>query len=465
MRKLSLALFICVLMPAGSLYAVCKTDACKRAVAWKNGYTAVILQDDITRNDYLAVLGAITANKGAVAIESERVFLGWVPKAATGTIKQTRGVKAVVYEAVARPDTLTKSEESRALLGFFNRVQSGDYEDVIEIGLANPGAPLTSCIKQRPGQQASVVTNETSTPVTIMDAVAVVDEHGHVETANSTQFPITPNFWFRTPYQNPNMRGRVTVQVFRLDSDGTIDPNLYTWSSADFTEAFWQAWGAFNFWANEAYARGVTLSFRVKIADILSRYTRQFVPTKTKYEPITRTSGEDYLWMNDALTIYGYGASPVTQENVYIKNDEFNAYWRNDPSYGPFDASFTAYIVYNPPPAPVVFADGYRAYAFFDGPHTMVMWDSGGWGPQNLGLVMTHEAGHIFWACDEYTSGCFTCDHCFYNVGPRNQLQTPWIRNANCEYPGTACDIPRVGCMMRDLTVGLCPHTPGQVGW
>lgn len=94
------------------------------------------------------------------------------------------------------------------------------------------------------------------------------------------------------------------------------------------------------------------------------------------------------------------------------------------------------------------------------------MWNSGGWGPENLGRVVTHEAGHIFWTCDEYYEGCSTCNHCLFNVGPRNQQQTPWIRNANCDgSTEAACDIPRVSCMMKDLAPGLCSHTPGQVGW
>jgi len=91
------------------------------------------------------------------------------------------------------------------------------------------------------------------------------------------------------------MRGRISVQVFRLDSNGTVDPNLYTWTSADMATARDQVYGAFNFWANQAAARGITLSFRINIVDIFSRYTRQYVPTSTKYEPITRSSTQAYL--------------------------------------------------------------------------------------------------------------------------------------------------------------------------
>lgn len=110
--------------------------------------------------------------------------------------------------------------------------------------------------------------------------------------------------------------------------------------------------------------------------------------------------------------------------------------------------------------------------AMYDGPFMMVMSNSAGWDLDNLGRVVTHETGHIFWACDEYydlasNTGCFTCGHCLFNGGPRNQQATPNARNANGEYTGgiAACDIPRVDCVMRRIVYALCPHTPAQVGW
>ena len=104
---------------------------------------------------------------------------------------------------------------------------------------------------------------------------------------------------------------------------------------------------------------------------------------------------------------------------------------------------------------------------FLGGPYATVFWDSGGWGPANIGRVLAHETGHIFWACDEYLSGCFTCYYCAFNVGPRNQVQTPWVTNANCENPSATgtCDVPLTYCMMKNDDYVLCPHTPGQIGW
>jgi len=454
MTKGAVAIIVCVLI-GGTLYAECKTDACRQAVAWKNGYTAVVLDDNISRADYMAVLDLVKANEGIVAIEAERVLLGWVPVATAAKVRGARGVSALSYQAIARPADLVHRAEALAALSFFNRVTTGEFEDAIETGLAAKGQPLTGCVIAKPdsGQRRPQGLSSNS--------------------QRTLPGNISPHWgWIQTPYRNTQMRGRITVQLFRLDSDGTVDPNLYTWSDADLSFSQDQVYGAFNFWVNQATARGITLSFTIRTLD--PRYKCcGFLPTPTQYEPITRSSGDDYLWINDALARSGYGASPVTPDNVYTKNEAFNQAYAAEPFYGPFDGSFSVFVVYNPGSAPSTFANDSRAYTrFLGGPFTTVMWNSGGWQPQNLGLVLTHETGHIFWSCDEYFdsedgTGCVTCYYCSYNVGPRNQVQTPWVTNANCDNPTSTgtCDVPRTSCIMRDQTLTLCPHTPGQIGW
>jgi len=152
MRKASLALIICISIHAGSLYAGCKSDACKQATAWKNGYTAVVLDDNISSVDYFAVLHAVKANNGVVAIEAERVLLGWIPITSAGKIRGVRGVTAVLYEAVQHPDLLVHRDDALAALSFFNRVRTGEFEDKIEASLAVTGQPVTGCAapKERP---------------------------------------------------------------------------------------------------------------------------------------------------------------------------------------------------------------------------------------------------------------------------------------------------------------------------
>jgi hypothetical protein len=483
MRKASLALIICISVHVQSLHALCKTEACKKATAWKNGYTAIVLDDNISRADYFAVLDAVKANKGVVAIEAERVLLGWIPIAKAGKIRAARGVSSVLYEAVATPANLVHRDDALAALSYFNRVRSGEFEDAVEAGLAVHGPPLSGCVAHNSNgtpprsqsirsvlfdtilsERASVVQSAVSNPADIEEPV----------TSPALPGVVRPMYGlFQQPYRNTQMRGRITVQLFRLDSagpdaDGLTTTNLYTWTNADFGTSRDQVYSAFTFWVDQAAARGITLSFRIVTEDPFNRYTRSIFPTPVNYEPIKHTIGDDYKWINDALAPLGYGSSPITPDNVYTKNEAFNVDKAADPLYGPFDGSFTLYVVYDPDPAHNVYADGTASYVGFQGgPYAMVSWDAGGWGPQNLGRAITHETGHIFWACDEHSSGCFTCDDCFYNVGPHNKIQTPWVTNANCEHPSIpgTCDSPLTQCMMKLNDYTLCPHTPGQIGW
>jgi hypothetical protein len=484
MYKTAVAVVATLLLPVGAAYASCKTEACRRAVAWKSGFTAVVLNDSVSRGDYFAVLNAIRTSHGSVAIEAERVFLGWLPRSEAGKLQAMPAVRTVLHSAIPDPGGLVHNVQALGALSFFNRVLTGEYEDTVEEGLAVRAEPLTNCVlypRSSGVQIAPVSDGAVPQDVSPSERQKVTRQAADTARLSGVRHPsltITPNYWYHTTFVNAEMRGRVTVQVFRVDSDGTgDDTNEFTWTNTDFFTARDQVYGAFTFWVNEANARGITpaLSFRVNIMDPFSRYTRTFVPTPTKYEPVRHSTGDDYRWMNDALGRVGYGSSTVTVDNVYLQNDAFNTAQMNDPTYGPFDHSFTAYIAYNPyPAAPDHFTNGYGAYVpWADGPQTTLLWNSLGWGGQNLGRVLTHETGHIFWACDEYynagnNTGCFSCKHCWYNVGPRNQVTTPWITNANCPHTIDGTEYlcaQHVSCMMNDNAFVLCPYTPAHIGW
>jgi len=385
------AIFFFLSLHSRSLMASCKIQACKDAVVWKNGYTAIILADDIAEKEYLTVLAAVKANGGVVAIEAERVFLGWIPRPVAAKIRSLNRVQAVVYAPVGRPADLVRRPDALSALEFFNRVLTGAYEDSLEAGLTVRGEPLTG--------DAILLTASPALQSFSLNATAQSHTDGDTNRSQPTEVRAVgrakPSWFYPTPYQNPDMRGRVTVQLFRPDSDGTVDPNLYSWTDSDWNLALDQVYGAFTFWVSQASARNITLSFGIRRMDLFSRFCRCYIPVSTKYEPITHRHTDDYLWVNDALSAFGYGASPVTLDNVYTKNVAFNNYKKTD-EYGGFDRSFSVYIISNPGSAPSTFADGKRAYTLSDGPFVMMMWNSAGWGPNNIGRVLTHETGHIF---------------------------------------------------------------------
>jgi hypothetical protein len=209
------------------------------------------------------------------------------------------------------------------------------------------------------------------------------------------------------------------------------------------------------------------LTFRVKFIAYVSHYGGVNPVTFIPYEPIDMNTSNDYKWVNAALSKVGYGAANETSANVFNKNEDYNISMLAN---GTYDRSFSQYVVYNPqttnPPAPTKFPSNLSAYAFFDGPFFIHCWQSGIWSPSNMDRVTSHEAGHIFWACDEYYSetsatGCTTCAHCQSSFGPRPGNSTG-VTNGNCE---SNCYSGYNLCMMKRNSPGLCQYTPAQIGW
>jgi hypothetical protein len=429
----------------------------------------VVLDDNINAAQYQGVLASVKDSGGAVAIEAERVLLGWVPQFSSAKVRQTPGVTGVFYSHVGRPASVTGNTAARAALGFFNDVVTGVVEDQVEAGLATPLPPLSGDVLPHPGLSTTPPTSslgatidaaEDSRRTASSQSVASLRANGVVPDA----FRIAPNSYYNID-NTKSMKGRVTVQVFRMDSSGAIDPNTYSWTNADFTTAYNQVLNSFTWWANQASAYGITLSFQVNFRDPISRYTRTYAPTSTSYEPANRPSTDNYLWANDALNYVGYGVTAPTQPIVWNKVDDYCAARRNDFVAGNFDHSFAVFIVNNQGAASHTFTDGQRSFTYIGGPYTVLLSDNGGGGINSLGNVMTHEAGHDFWACDEYydpahgtcSTGCAYCQSA--PEAPPNK-RSPAADNANCSNCGVS-----LSCMMKDSSYTLCSHTPGQIGW
>jgi hypothetical protein len=196
--------------------------------------------------------------------------------------------------------------------------------------------------------------------------------------------------------------------------------------------------------------------------------------TVVQYEPTNYTFANDYLYLNDIMalqtTVYGgqsggFGASsPVTRQKVHEKIQAYNEHTKTH-MFGP--ATNYAFTIFATPtfdnPSLRFGTNGLRTYAVF-GLYTNSLYD----GYSTYQRVITHETGHIFWACDEYydttdNSGCQSCDPCTGSLGPR-----PSVNNANCDKvnaPGSCST--SVACMMRRFsdTAAVCSHTAQQIGW
>jgi hypothetical protein len=244
-------------------------------------------------------------------------------------------------------------------------------------------------------------------------------------------------------YNSESMMGRIVVSVFFVESNGSIDPDLYTWNATDKDNTISDIQSALEWWGTRA-----DLDYGNNMNYLLNIFHPGSSICQTGYEPILHPSWDAGLWVEEIMDNY-YGTSGGGDHLTRV--EAFNFFRRQA-----FDAdwAYTAFICYNPQPAADRFLNGYAAWAYLGGPYTMLLFRSFSW---SFDRVFAHETGHIFWACDEYYQlgygGCTSC-------GPCNSLR-PEYNNGNCEY----CNPSSVPCMMKRNSWILCSFTPGHIGW
>jgi hypothetical protein len=367
----------------------------------------VLVLDDGT--DTKAIRRSVTDCGGTIAIEGPGYLLAWLPDAARVDLKAKSGVLGIHTAPLDANALAALSDGVKPFASFFNAAVSGQL--TAEAAAAEP-------------------LRETALPLVgdaIEDPVVKSPVTGKAIAGNSDA-----------------MLGTVAVAYFFVESNGTIDANTYTWSSTNEQNTLNRAIAGLAWWSSEAASRGLSVSFTPVV------YASTNPACQQGYEPIFHNSGSDGLWISAILGNLGFPGDKIAGTTA------FNSWLRT--SQGTARA-YSVFIGYNPSPAPSTFTDGYFAYAHLGGPFTQLLFRNDGWGEANFGLVLTHESGHIFWACDEYYQegygGCTSCGVCA-SGGPR-----PDILNANCEY----CNPAAVSCMMRGNSYALCSFTPPQIGW
>jgi hypothetical protein len=152
----------------------------------------------------------------------------------------------------------------------------------------------------------------------------------------------------------------------------------------------------------------------------------------------------------------GWGVVNVTPSAVFQAAETYNAALAS--AWG-YDYAVPMFIAKNVDTV-TVFRDGFRSYTYEGGLWSQLLYYNTGTPPSQLYLVIRHEIGHIFWACDEYAGNCSNCDTYCENYGPATAT-----RNGNCEnHTGTYCIAP-VGCIMKYYEENVCDHTARQIGW
>lgn len=402
------------------LYSASMTgqDTDQLAPDWRENYTLIFIKNpDLV--DFNQLRLDIISEGGAVAIMSRPgIMLGWISTETEKNIKAIHPDLEVFRKSLDPTMLGIKNENNLQAVQFFNYVVSGESKANELKGFEGKGdaTPLSRCAEYISGY----------------DTLKLKE--------NLDRFGLSMSGKGTSDY----MTGTVTVCLFFVESNGTIDPNQYNWSAADETATEYRTLDGLSWWAYMASFYGESVSFNVYLYSATHQYCRQ------GYEPILHPSTDDQNWINAIMANMGF-----TSGNKFERVESFNEWLRDQFSS---DYAYSVFIGYNPEGAPTTFTNGRFAYAYIGGPYTHLLYCNDGWGVENFGLVLAHETGHIFYACDEYYQegygGCTSCDACVSAPGRT-------IDNSNCEY----CNPNAVSCMMRDNAYTLCPYTPLQIGW
>lgn len=447
--------------------AGCTKPACFAETKWHEGFTAVTIDSPAASVQHQMAIDLIRASGGYVALHSNHVLLGWVPPEADhlligrytmGSIHRGPGTLSKARPPQGRQ--IGKQRSDDALVEFFESVVSGKLASLIDQGVDMVGPPLSGDALDNPETMRKL----SAAPRTVLLSPLGGGKFRSIHTEN-TDGP---------PWTNDSMRGEVCVNAFEIESDGSIDPDHFSWTTTQFSQVTTQIMNSVTWWANRAQEHGVFVSFYFGVWE---PYNSNAL---TGYEPLAHVSTDDHKWVNDILkkqTAGFYGgraggwgaASDDDVASIFAMAEQYNANYNqlNGCNYGfmifvAADGDTFAGFPYNG-------ATQSRSFSYYGGPWMQMTYNNMGWGISNFHKVMWHETGHTFWACDEYydapsNTGCFTCNNC-RNYGPRVT-----VSNANCANPaaGGPCQTHQA-CIMETLeaadTNSLCNITQQQIGW
>lgn len=250
------------------------------------------------------------------------------------------------------------------------------------------------------------------------------------------------------------MAGTCYIKVVLFESSGALDLNSETWSTTRINQVKNQISLGAKWWEDMYDKQGYAGDLKFTID-----FTYADNPFSTKYEPISRGAMSDYLWINEYLVSQGYsyasGNSANRAQNT-IYNDDLRK------QYGT-DWAFTIYVADSYADMDGMFADGYFAYAYLNGPYLHMTYDNDGWGIDDMQMVLAHEMCHIFGGLDEY-EGNGNSD--YYSYGGYYNTQN--INAYNNPNPSS-----RVASLMAESTLQYpayngktsSPSSLAMVGW
>ena len=415
-----------------------------------------------------ALFLALAAVAGAPGFVAAGPSAGVSPTTSTGA-DWTEAVERVPLAAnerlVAGPRDLANDEADRRLLAAGYRVAVAIPPDLRIVRATHRSGPLPAGFVLRAAGPARSPAAASTVPAPSASAILAPSDggnddpfHGMGDALPPASAPLEPPSRTGTPFGAPPlpsglfygtrwedlsefMVGKVAIGIYFPESDGSLDLNRYDWTPALRDSVVRSAVRGFLGWTQFAAARGVDLSFYLEIHPSLP----------TRYEPISRpTSGEE-LWIEDMFRpIVGYksDASTATYDVANGLRSRLGTQWAG-----------LVIAVQNDTSSTGTFPDGLIAHAKLGGPWFVIPVNNAKSQSASLDFYMRHEVTHLFWALDEYPANNAWWS-CVYATGYFNRPN--W--NSDIPFPGY-CE-PHVDCLMRgNFPNSLCHRTEEQVGW
>ena len=244
------------------------------------------------------------------------------------------------------------------------------------------------------------------------------------------------------------LMGKVVVNVIFINGNGSVDQRTeQDWTSAQKADVVAGINQAMDWWG----ARDAAQNYKANLSFIYPTP----VTLQTGYEPINRPHTDHNLWIGQVMTTLGYTETNYDEKIRHFNNNRRDVY--------DADWAFTIFMVNSDNDSDVdvstgkgKFSDGWFAYARLGGPFMVMTYDNDGYGIADLNAVAAHEAGHIFYALDEYAgSGCTTAEKSGYLN----------IANPNCENGGTSHTCIMRGDVPPYTSGSICSYTQQMLGW
>lgn len=361
-------------------------------------------------------------SKGGVVsiISTKNHLIGWVTERTANSIIGKEGILSIDHEYVSENDAKAKSNMPITVLKYFNSVVDGKI------------------LKSTQKQVAKSIDSDK-----MLRSIGEVVSNSQTKGIQGTNSIIDDPFKFNSEY----MIGRIAISVFFVESDGSIDENLHSWSYSSIEKIRKEILAACAIWTWTAHSRfGKDVSFITKTFGFNSQVTKQ------PYEPILNHINRDRLWINEIMDNLEIQPNTSHLERV----TEYNNHLKEELLA---DHSFSAFVAKNKEERnyPDVFigsatvADAHRG-----GPYLKILEHTGP--GLDFFQAFGHETAHIFHAYDEYDES--SCTYTFNGVKNLNNICHPIHQDCLMDknsYTGNGIDALRVW--------EICEYTAAQLGW